>query len=725
MNPFHHITTMVFSAVFAATLFFQAPGPVEASEEEEELLYVMEEVVVTAQKQEENLQEVPIAIQAFIAEDLEVSGVRHLGDLDSATPGLTVNSYSSTQPDFSIRGIRHDDFTVGTDPAVGIYLDGVYAGRSGSALMNLSDIERIEVLKGPQGALFGRNATAGAINVITKKPTEQIEGSMLLRYGNYNKRLVESVLNVPVLDNLFFRANGQYSERDGFYENQAGGDDLDTEGNRTMRGSLLWTPGKKTEILFSADYDDTEHDGTHAASLNPNLSVGHGDAFGDIANDVVESKETRILEGYTLNGSHRFDLFTFTSITSYREFDTGNREDSDGLADFAHYLDTCNIEKNRQFYQELRLSGKPILFQWFLGASYHQESARQTHQVTTTTDSLNLFLGAPILPTGLYWQESMINEGEFSSIAGFGDLTWHITDRLDVTVGLRYSRDEKEFLWIERPNSLGMPFDVAFPLGPDDTSVTRENTWENWSPRLTLGYDLTPDVFSYFSAARGYKAGGFGGLELNSEYDSETVTNYEMGVKSQWLDNTLRINGSLFSYKYKNRQILSYVTTTGTPPVPIFRTITSDMKGRGAELEMAWMATRKLSLSLNGGYYDINRDDFATVTSMVMEEPTLQVVTGLDYQIVRDNFGIFKFHMDYSHTRNKQKEIYGNSKKITNGRLTWAMMNDLGELSLWVKNLFDEKSISRYNDSWQSVLDTTFIARDEPRTVGLDYRYLF
>lgn len=235
------IPVILSGLIINAFYFGSASAQSSATDE----IPVLKEIVVTAQKLEENIREVPITMQVFTDEDLETSTARHLGDMASAVPGLTVLSFSTTQPTFSIRGIGHSDFSIGTDPPVGIYLDGVYAGRSGSALMNLTDIERVEVLKGPQGALYGRSAAGGVINVITKKPVSDTKGTILLRYGNYNKRLVESILNVPILDNLFLRINGLYNIRDGFYENQAGGDDLETEGNKTLRGTLLWTPGNR------------------------------------------------------------------------------------------------------------------------------------------------------------------------------------------------------------------------------------------------------------------------------------------------------------------------------------------------------------------------------------------------------------------------------------------------------------------------------------------------
>ncbi len=483
---------------------------------------------------------------------------------------------------------------------------------------------------------------------------------------------------------------------------------------------------------MSADYDDTEHDGTPAISLNPALSVGKGDAFDDVANDVIDSKETRILKGYTLNGSHDFQLFTLHAITNYREFKTNNREDSDGLADVEHYLDTHNIEKNRQFYQELRLNGDSDQFQWFFGASYHMENARQNSRVTTTTDAINLFavnVGLPIppLPTGLFWQET---KGEFASISAFSDLTWHFTDKLDVTTELRYTRDEKEFFWIERPNPLGMPFDIIFPIGPNDVEVTRDNTWDNWSMRLTLGYDISSKLYGYLTAATGYKPGGFSFLDLNSEYDSETMNNYEIGAKSTLFDDTLLANFSFFYYNYRDRQFLDYAITSTSPTIPVYQSITGDMRGQGAELETVWLVTRGLRLMLNAVYMDIRWDDYTTTDGIVMDdepigEPPWHIFTGLDYTAPPKQYGVLKFHMNYSYTENEQKEYYGNSKRIANARMTWIMTKDRGEFSLWVKNLFDEESIIRYNDSWQDVLDTTFIARDDSRTFGINYRYLF
>jgi iron complex outermembrane receptor protein len=234
---------------------------------------MLEEVVVTAQKRSQSLQDVPIALSAFNATFLETTGVQNLGGLQQFTPGLDIESLSVTQPTYKIRGIGSGGLSIGTDPAVGIYTDGIYVGRSASSNVEFSDIERVEVLKGPQGTLFGRNAAAGAIQIITKKPVQETEGSVRVRAGNYDKMLGEAVYNTPLIeDELAARFNVIASSRDGYIDNALSGNDLGDESYYAGRASFLWTPQSATSARLSFDYNRLDQDPPFAIGLNPNFS---------------------------------------------------------------------------------------------------------------------------------------------------------------------------------------------------------------------------------------------------------------------------------------------------------------------------------------------------------------------------------------------------------------------------------------------------------------------
>jgi len=226
-----------------------------------------DEIIVTAQKRAENVQDVPITIQVMDTDAIESLAADSMADIDTFIPGLEVSAGSPTQPRYSIRGIQTSDFGVGTDPAVGVYVDGVYASRSGASLLAFNDVERIEVVKGPQGTLFGRNSSAGAVSIITKRPSQDFEANLGLRYGNFNKRRAEAMVNIPVSDTVALRFNGVINKRDGLYIDAETGEDLNFENNWAVRGALSWDAGPNTNLLFRYSHDELDQDARPAIGV--------------------------------------------------------------------------------------------------------------------------------------------------------------------------------------------------------------------------------------------------------------------------------------------------------------------------------------------------------------------------------------------------------------------------------------------------------------------------
>ena len=229
----------------------------------------IDEIVVSAQKREQSLQNVPISINAFTGKSIDALGAQSAGDLDTFTPGLSINDTSVTQPSFSIRGVQTEDFGIGTEPAVGIFIDGGYSGRSGGSLIFFNDIERVEVLKGPQGTLFGRNTSAGALSIITRKPSDRLEASATVRFGNYNKRRVDVMGNVPIADGLFLRVNGVDNNRRGYLTDAVTGANYQNENNWSGRAALRFEPSDQTDFTLSFDHDDTDQGGPTAVGIGP------------------------------------------------------------------------------------------------------------------------------------------------------------------------------------------------------------------------------------------------------------------------------------------------------------------------------------------------------------------------------------------------------------------------------------------------------------------------
>ena len=625
-------------------------------------------MVVTAQRREQNLQDVPITLQVVTGDNIAALAADTIGDIDVFVPGLQVSSGSPTQPRFEIRGVRTSDFGVGTDPAVGVYVDGVYAARSGASLLAFNDIERIEVLKGPQGTLFGRNSAAGAVSIVTKKPSNEFELEALARVGNFEKRRVEGVVNIPVSDRFALRATGVFNQRDGLFIDADTGEDLSRQDNWAVRASARLDVTDNLQALLQYSHDELDQDARPAIGIveippapdRPPVPVDTGaflDPFtAELRNDVIGNSEARNLDEVTLTLTYDIGAVALTSISSYRDFQTINLEDEDGTNRLDLYFDTANVEDNESFYQELRAAGVSGAFNWLVGLSYYDETANQRSDTTAFTDSINTTLGSVGLGTpftdveglippgaglsvfGHTWEEDMINRGEFEAFAAFADVILDVTDRLSVTAGVRYTRDKKSFAWLNGPRlapgldaaleAIGaagaFDFDIVFDLSaaaglPCDNGVVveegvecvLEDTFTDVSPRFVVDYNITDDIMVFASYAQGYKAGGFNSVEILSRFDNEDVRNYEAGVKSTFPDLNLLVNLSAFYYRYNDRQAIRLETPDGSS-VPQYVVTTSDEEAFGLDVQADWSPVEPVSVFANAQYIDATFADNIT-----------------------------------------------------------------------------------------------------------------
>ena len=775
---------VVSSTLCAAVLFTGVAFPAHSQ--------MLEEVVVTAQKRSQSLQDVPITLNAFDSSFLQTTGVQNLAGLQQFTPGLDTENLAVTQPTYKIRGIGSGGLSIGTDPAVGIYTDGVYVGRSASSNVEFSDIERVEVLKGPQGTLFGRNAAAGAIQVITKKPVQETEGSVRVRAGNYDKLLGEAIYNTPIIeDELAARFNVIASSRDGYIDNALNGNDLGNEDYYAGRASFLWTPNSDTSLRTSFDYNRLDQDGPYAIGLNSVLSptgtpggeIGDVDVFGDVANDVLDSEEKRELYAYSVELDQELDSATMTLIASYRTFDSNARQDEDGLGSLDYdppveylYLDTNNIEDNDQFYSELRFAGETESLTWVGGLSYYYEEGKQSAVVTGNVGSLvrnltsnpdagmfatpdnmtclslsNLALGQAF-PCSAFHTEVMNNEATTHSVAGFGDVTWQINDLVSLTAGARFTYDDKKFGWYNPPNTLtGNPADdVIFPSDDSPESAlakegwfTMKESWDNFDPRVVLNVYPSEGVMLWASYANGYTAGGFNSLQAGSEFDPEEVENFELGVKSELLDNTLRFNASVYHYIYSDKQDIVQIDNGGQ--VQVYSTVTGDAEGTGFDSEILWLPMENLQLGLNYGYLKAEWTDrelegyyngcgapkiSGNLDGELLEGPKQRLAVMLDYDWHLGDSGTVVFHVDHSITSEKERnptssdycanyETKYDDFDLTNARISWEDPTSSWQVALWAENLLDNDYIVSYN-AISSDLGSPYVRRNFPRMYGME-----
>lgn len=718
----------------------------------------LEDIIVTSQRREQLQQDVPLTDNHYDQQFIQTIGVQSLADIDNYTPAFEVDDASVTQPTFKLRGIGTTDFGIGTDPAVGVYMDDVYIGRSGNALLQLTDIERIEVLKGPQGMLFGRNSAAGAIRIIANKPVNASEGRLRARIGNFGKHLFEGMFNqVLIPDRLMLRINALYNSRDGFIDNALGDTRLSDEHYQAGRLSLRWQPDYSTTVDYTLDLNHVDQQGPVAIGLNPTLSANRGEVFAPVANDVLKSQEKRFLHGHRLKLEHDFSWGTLNWIAAYREFDTRNREDEDGTGKTYAYLDSENREHNQQYSQELRLSGGNETLSWVTGFHYYRENGEQWLDLTTYTDSLNASFqnSLPLppqadlpFPDGLIWTETIQNRLLAESFAVFADLSWSLTDKLEVNTGLRYTHDEKSFSWLNLPNNLfGAEFDQlfassAYPLFLKGKWLERNKSWCDLSPRLVASYHWHDDLMTFFSYSEGYKAGGFSSIALLSEFSPESVRHYEVGFKSDWLMHRLRANAALFYYEYHDKQELSFEQLGNLGG---FVTRSGDAEGKGFELDLQWLALPHLQLGARYAYLDarwlkriLNVNDFNTMQSetvnlagMALSTPRHHAVVSLDYDLSLQRYGNLYFHFDHNYTSRRQfnradADYYfdyptrDDSRHFSNARLSWRDTGKQWEIALWGENIFNNHYATTVVPFSAIALGTPYVRREKPRLWGIE-----
>lgn len=440
----------------------------------------LETVVVTAQSRVQAENDVPIAMQVLNAEQLDNLGANNLSDVNGYIPGLHIDGSQATQPIFYLRGIGSGDFGIGTDSPVGVYVDGIYTGKTGGSLMDFNDVARVEVLKGPQGTLFGRNSAAGAISIVTNEPTRNTEAEATLRYGSHENVVAHGMLNVPLSDTFAVRLSAVRNHSDGWITNATSGQSMGAEGEWGTRLAAKWTPSGETKLVVTWEHEVLDQPAAAAFGLvrvpngtTPTIPLSTGELIDPLSEPLensAPSRETRHFDAGVIRFETKLGGLTLTSNTAYREFHSSNAEDNTGTANPVTYLGTVNTESNSSIQQELKLAAQNPLLDWIAGASFYRVRADQTSTVDTNTDSIDtLFLnnpgpplyglpliagvvdtalGAPGLGLGNPWSEQMINTSTTTSYSLYGDAIWHVTSDTDLTTGLRATYDRKTMSWL-------------------------------------------------------------------------------------------------------------------------------------------------------------------------------------------------------------------------------------------------------------------------------------
>jgi iron complex outermembrane receptor protein len=554
-------------------------------------------VTVTAQKRAQSAQDVPIAMTALSARTLEAHRVQGLQDLARLTPGLLVSAFSQANPTIAIRGISNTFSQIGVNKPVGVFVDDVFIPRNSAASFELFDLESIAVLKGPQGTLFGRNVTGGAIVINTRRPDPErfaLEGEFIA--GNHGERHAKGLINVPLAQQAALKLSVSSRRRDGLGRDRLSGREQDDIDSQNLRAQVFVRLAPNLDATFSADYGEDDNGGRTLSS----------DTLGDDGD--VRTSELGVAQAYrrTIKGASarlvwRLDAGELTAISAWRG--SVSSEDYSGVG-ASHTLlasgsqsITGDADDIATFSQELRYAS-PRWERGNLVAGLYfadEDGARQ------------LGVRALAARTGALASATLAEQRVDSrSIGAFADGVLHLAPRLDLTLGARYTRDRKRASLVR--SDLVRPA-ASFRL--DGLS----HAWSEVTPRAVLTWRPRAGLMTYLSATRGFTSGGFNAdaasaAAFRTPFEPETVDNFELGMKSQWLNNRVRVNASLFRMKYRDKQELVNNTVTGILSIFNAGKATVD----GSEIELAYKPAAWLDLSANVAYLDGRYDRFAIGT---------------------------------------------------------------------------------------------------------------
>jgi iron complex outermembrane receptor protein len=572
----------------------------------------LEEVVVTAAKRESTLQEAALAVAAYQGDQLQELEINDVQSLILSDPSMSF-SRAGGEGQVFIRGVGSNLLGIGQDSSVAIHQDGVYLGRPHLALSQFLDVERVEVLRGPQGTLYGRNATAGVINVISRKPTEERQGYVSAYYGNFNRTELEAAVGGPLSDTVGFRVAGRFSNDDGFTDDlePAGGDTIDDRSNYSLRGILDFRPSDSFSAELIAEYSEADghnlsvqrRDNLHTSQR---LGALPNPGFDQTRNELDTFQDWEVL-GLTLTMNWQLSgSLSLVSITGYRDFEDDFSFNTDGVELFV--TNTQYQREAEQFTQELRLATDndgPL--NWMLGGFIMTEDKKEA-------------LGLPGINFGGSFNIFATNDT--TAYALFGEIYFDLSERLRLVGGLRYNDEEKDdfskrgliFFTPETDPRLNDPNTVAIGLriaDPDDFdfpfgSRTTKDSWDDWTPKVGLEFRPSDDMLVYGTVTKGFKSGGTNSLDTSPPFDQEQLWSYELGMKSSWNNNRLLLNGALFYYDYDDLQVSTFANGT----TRIENAASADLLG--LEVNLSALLADGLTFNAAATWLDTEYQDFVT-----------------------------------------------------------------------------------------------------------------
>lgn len=680
-----------------AVLLSVAMAPAHAQESAQAA--TLEEIIVTAQKRAENLQQTAVAVTAVSAEMVENVGAYSLQDIARLAPN-TQFAGAVGDSNLYIRGIGQQQSGIFSEPGSVLYIDGVYRPRI-LAAVNFGGVERIEVLRGPQGTLFGKNAVGGAVNIITAAPTDELHGDIAAQAGSRERRKFEGLVNVPIVpDRLALLLTGESNQQDGYMHDLQTGARLMNTDYYNGRASLQWKPVDDITLTLRGDYTKQDETGNAAKLIGPTGNVflvadeyayrGTAAAY----NRAKESGTSLTLDWADLGPG------AFKSITAYRDVRNDAASDSDGSP--LTLLSITNVTTDRFLTQEFQYNAAQLndRLHWTSGLFYMDETSyREAHpRGTISTNNFGT------LATKSY--------------AAFGQATYAITPKLEATAGLRYSHEKKNADLIA--------------TGTFSINERRQDSWNATTPKVTLQYQATDDIMVYGTASKGFKSGGYNGAPRVADgfrkFDSEYLWNYEAGVKSEWFGRRLRANLTGYRMDYTDIQV-AYQDVTGLS----YLDNAGDARINGVEAELTLLATPAFlvnaSYGLNDFEYTKLKSGVQTVTTstVIPQSPKHTAAGGAQYTLSLGNGGELLLRSDYV-WRSKIYFDAQNSESIAqasyglwSARVTYAAPGEGWQAYAYGLNLADEY----YHIYGASQAFGQGIIPGAPREIGVGFKLNF
>ena len=551
----------------------------------------LESLVVTAQKREENVQDVPISIEVVTNKRIEDFHADNFISLQAYVPNLLVQPSPGNNAIF-IRGFGSQAANYAFDQSVSLYVDGVYGGRNRQFMAPLFDVQRIEVLRGPQGALFGKNTAAGAVSIVTADPTKTFQGSMTASYSFDRKGTdLYGYVSGPITDALSGRIAAKFTHMGGYIENTFLGTHVPQDRNSSLRLGLRYEPNDKVNVTAKYAYDDFTTLGTAQVRVSPVSPAVLTDVKAAASPFGHEERDDQISNNGSITANFALGDHTLTTVTGYSAFK--DHKEVGGSAGAPENWLSIFHEKFEQVSQEVRLLSPTGRRLEYVVGVYADHSTYKLNNPSR----YNLFGGVLAGQTHIDFNQ------RFDTVSVFGQATWHATDELRLLGSLRYTRNSKKA-------TFGEFLDFGIPLAAPRafSGKLTENTTD---PSVTVQYDVMPDVMVYATYGRGSKAGGFVSntrtlLASQFEFGKEQSENYEVGVKSTFFDHRVQLNATIYDTKFKNLQVSSYDPNTATFITKNAARATS----KGVEMNARWLVIEPLTLSASVAYLDAKFDSF-------------------------------------------------------------------------------------------------------------------